>query len=149
MSMSEAVAVLTDTAIRSALHAGARPRRTARLIMIAVQGACRDCGIDAQERTRLIARIMVRVTSRLGGNVAAVTTGLVQGAIDCAPSAGIPAETALAAAADGALQAADDEDWSAAGSVYRVVTLLTGSRCHVGGNAPPGPHPVASTTQAQ
>jgi hypothetical protein len=149
MSMREAIAVLTDSAIRSALHAGARPRRTARLIMIAVQGACRDCGIDAQERTMLIARIMVRVTSRLGGNVAAVTTGLLQGTIDCAPSAGIPAETAFAAASDGALQAAGDEDWSAAGSVYRVVTHFTGPRCHVGGNAPRGPHPVASPTQAR
>lgn len=124
MSMSEAIALLTDTTMRSAFHTRGEPRRAARITMITVQGACRDCGIDAQETIGIVARIIVRVASRLDRNVAAVTTGLIQGAVDSATSAGISAETAAAAAADGALLAASDEGWAATASVHLALAPI-------------------------
>ena len=101
-----------------------------------------------QETISLIARIIVRVTSRLGGNVAAVTTGLVQGAIDSATSAGISAETAAAAAADGALQAANHEGWTAVASVRRALAHFVTSRWPTGRQPATRAQPAASPGRA-
>ncbi len=64
----------------------------------------------------------IRDTAALGGDLATAATGLVKGAIESAKKMGLNTEEAAAAAADGALKAADHVSSTAAELVRKAVT---------------------------
>jgi vacuolar-type H+-ATPase subunit H len=68
------------------------------------------------------AHVAIQDTAKVGGDVGAAATGLVEGAIEGAKEIGASAEDAAAAAADGALKAAGKVGSTAVQAVSKAMT---------------------------
>ena len=122
-SVTEAIADVASDAILAAVQGGPdRLRHAAKGIMIGVLRTSKAAGAEVMETVRHTAHATVLGAAVLGTELAAVATGLVEGAIAGAKEAGVSIEDAAAAAADGAVKAAGKIGASAEKTVRQAVT---------------------------
>jgi hypothetical protein len=121
-SLTDLIADVASSAVCDPVQFGINLRRIASGTMIGVLSSVRDMRVaplDSISHTSLVA---IRSTVAVGGDLAASTSGLVEGAIEGAKKMGVSAEEAASAAADGALKAAGQIGSTAVEAVRKAVT---------------------------
>jgi hypothetical protein len=117
---SSAVGAVTYVAlgsIRGALEFGSELEEACKGIMVGVLLGTRDRGDAAQRTISHTARTVIHLTAITGSDVMAATEGLVIGAIQWANDSREDVTAAASAAAQGALEGADEVSFAAAEQV--------------------------------
>jgi len=122
-SVTDAITDAASGAIRATVQGGAdRLRHAAKGIMIGVLRVSKTAGAEVMETVRHTAHATIQGAAVFGSELAAVATGLVEGAIAGAKEAGVSIEDAASAAADGAVKAAGKIGTTAVETVRKAVT---------------------------
>jgi len=124
VSVAAAIDDVASGAVRGALQVAGDLYQTATGIMIGVMRGTKLTGTESLESIIHTAQVTIRETIAGGGDLAAATTGLIDGAITGAMAAGISAADAAMAAADGALKAAGQAGADTADLVHQAVTKV-------------------------
>jgi hypothetical protein len=119
--LMEAVGDVVNSALRRAIKTDTDLNPGARAILIGVLRGTGEKGGASLKILIHAARIAIRQTAALGGDLAAATQGLILGAVAGAKSIGVASETAAAAAARGALEGAAESGFV---TVDRVLGAL-------------------------
>ena len=106
-SPNELIADIASGVIGGAVQAGADLTQAATGLMRGVLRGPQEVGGSVLHRISHTSQVAVRETAAIGGDLEAVATGLVLGAIEGARKMGVSRAEAAAAAADGALKAAN------------------------------------------
>ena len=106
-SLNDVIADVASGVIGGAVQAGADLTQAATGLMLGVLRGPKEVGGSVLHRISHTSQVAVRETAAIGGDFEAVATGLVAGAIEGARKMGVSRAEAAAAAADGALKAAN------------------------------------------
>jgi hypothetical protein len=105
---ADALAPVVLGAARGALESGADLARATTGIVVGIRHGSRERGEEALRTLCMAARIIVRLLATAGGDVAGATAGLIAGAHQGALDFGEEVDPAAEAAAQGALEGAEE-----------------------------------------
>ena len=121
-SAEVAVGHVAGGAVQGAAEIGAHLGQSAKGIVVGVLRGTKHVGTQAMDTIGHTAGAVIHNAAEVGGDLGQAATGLVEGAIHSAKELGVSGEAAAAAAAHGALKAADKVGTSAVETVRRAVT---------------------------
>jgi hypothetical protein len=117
-----AVGHVAGGAVHGATEVGAHLGQSAKGIVVGVLRGTKHVGTQAMDTIGHTAGAVIDKTAEVGGDLGHAATGLVEGAIHSAKELGVSGEQAAAAAAHGALKAADKVGSTALETVRHAVT---------------------------